>query len=107
VALLEFRNSPSEVASRLAGLPWDSEPIVTLERRHVIATLLKYLNSEIGAADVEAWANCVEGRDDIGFHPEHEEALKRVIWHLANPSLTHELSVPAAQELITALAKSA
>lgn len=71
----------------LSTYPWDSEEIVTLTESAVVSVLDRFLAGGLDAADIEAWANAIEGRDDIGFSPAGEEILRDAIADLANPAL--------------------
>lgn len=74
--LLEF-NAPLEgTYSLLRQFPWDSEQeLVTLRKQHIASILERYTQSSLTEAEVEAWANAIEGRDDLGLEPGQEELL--------------------------------
>jgi hypothetical protein len=46
----------------------------------------------ISAADVEDWANAVEGREDVGREAGYESLLNDAIFELANPMLHEPLT---------------
>lgn len=83
----------------LAEFEWDSEQeLVQLESRHVILVLKRYVAGEILSEEVEAWANLIEGRDDVDY-----EEVKEVLHILANPVITYELTPPVAVSMIDKL----
>lgn len=56
-----------KAAVRTLSWDWDGDPVVTLKREHVAALLRRYQSGEIDESEVEAWANLIECREDIGF----------------------------------------
>ena len=102
-ALLEARQAPAASASALGRFTWDSEEVVTLRRSHVITVLNKLVLGEWSPDEVEQWADLLEGRDDVGLEPGHEDVLKQVIFDLANPALQGPLDARAADGLMRRL----
>ena len=70
-------------------------------------TLRKYKNGEVSKEQLNAWANFVEGRDDIGFEDSWHETLEEVIHRLANPELGYQLNEKFVAELENALETNA
>lgn len=70
--------------------------LVTLLTADLRAVLERYANGELSDRDVENWANLVEGREDI----QVEENDKEVLFELANPELTQQLSRARALEIL-------
>lgn len=92
------------ILRELARLPWDCEkPLVVLEREHVAAVLGRYLRGELTAADVSAWAEAVEVREDIELAEPGARELGHTLFVLANPAVDGELSMEKARSLPTAL----
>lgn len=79
---------------------WDSEEIVTLSRSDIHSILLRFLNREMSAANVEIWADFLEARDDVGFEAGHAELIKHVLYTLATPELEGQLTNDSAQHLL-------
>lgn len=101
---LELDRPLENVLSELAQLPWDSELApVTLEPAHVIGILHRFKSGSLNAQDVETWANAIEGREDIAFHPESRAALKEAIFELANPDLQGALTAETVDRWIAYL----
>lgn len=90
-SLIHFDAPLAEIEAGLAALGWGSEPVDTLTREHVADILQRFASGEIDAATVEAWANLVEGRDDIQFEPGHERVVLDAVHDLANPVLQGRL----------------
>jgi hypothetical protein len=101
-SLIQFKAPLSELKAALAALAWDSDPLVTLARRHVAAVLERFANAGIDAATVEEWANLVEWRDDIQLEPGHQDTIAAAIHDLANPLLQGPL-VDLAPRLLSSL----
>src|SRR5690242_4180768 len=90
-SLVEFSRPLPELEEALSALVWDSDPVVTLRREHVAAVLRRFQTGNIDAPVVEAWANLVECREDIGFEPRHEATVTEAIRDIANPELQGQL----------------
>lgn len=99
--LLNFSVSVGELKQALFQLDWDSEEVIeTLELAHVARVLARHAEKTLSSNDVETWANFIEGREDICFEPVHNTTIADIIYELANPTLTHELTLDRADELI-------
>lgn len=98
-SLLEFDSDLGALRDRLSKIEWDSDEQVQCSPRHVRSVLEQYLAGRRSAEDVEAWANLVEGRDDIDL----ASALREVIFELANPSITQKLSAERARVVVNGL----
>ena len=64
-----------------------------------------YVAGQLTAADVQTWAETVEGRDDIGFGAHRAEQLKSIIFELATPTINRALSPALAKHLIDELSR--
>ena len=104
-ALLSCRTPPDELLHRLATYPWDSEVLVHARPEHLLSVLRRFQDGQIGAAEVEEWANAIEMRDDIGFETESEEVVRDIVHVLANPELAGPLAPAVAEDLIERLAR--
>jgi hypothetical protein len=75
-SLLKFNKSLSTILPELNSFSWDSEQaLVILERQDVTNILHHYLSGKLSSADVENWANDIEGREDIVEQGEFEAIL--------------------------------
>jgi len=70
---------------------------------HVEDTLRRYLSGQLTENLVEAWANAIEGREDIGMKERDEDFLREVIFELANPVLHQPLSEGCACSILSRL----
>lgn len=102
VRLLVLGRFPIEpLREELARYPWDAEePLVLLQRAHIVAILQRYQAGELSAAQVDTWANAVELRDDIGFPEQDSSDLQHLIFVLANPAVNGDLSSESARKLL-------
>ena len=99
--LVEFPASLNEAKVRLSQYAWESEQeLVLLRPEHVISVLQRFVRKEISAAEVEDWANLIEGREDIGLEARSEEMCSAAMHELANPLLTRQLTSESATEWI-------
>ena len=101
--LLDLDGDVKAIQEALAAFAWDAEhPLVDLEARHLQSILARYRAGILSNAMVEAWANAVEGRDDVGIaSPRVDE----VLYELANPCLTEPLTKARAMTLARAMAE--
>lgn len=97
--LLLMRIPPAEARQHLRRFTWDSEPLVTLTRADLERVLDEYLKGRISAEVVEAWAEALEGRDDVNLETGVELVIKDVVFELANPEITARLSASGAEGL--------
>ena len=103
-SLLKFDKPPSEIIPALNSFGWDSkQPLIILQRQHIVNILQGYLNGKLSAFDVENWANAIEEREDIGQEDDSEDILNEVIFDLANPLLSRPLSPNSAQKYLAQL----
>jgi type III secretory pathway component EscV len=89
----------SELNALLETLPWDaSEHGVEISADDVKDILKNYLAGKLSSADVEAWANLIECREDFSMTP----AVLQLVFVLANPVLEGKLTPELANNLIQA-----
>lgn len=99
--LLNMNSSVCTITDELNKIGWDSnEDLVTLTRQHILNVLRNYQEGKIDEAEVEDWANAVEGREDIGREKSYEELINKILHELANPYLTEKLTKERAKVLI-------
>ncbi|MQX19873.1 hypothetical protein GHJ84_02365 [Sinorhizobium meliloti] len=98
-SLIKFDKPLEELRAALAAFDWDSEPVITLSRVDIAAMLRRFTSGEIDARTVEAWADAIEGREDIRFESGHEDVIASAIHDLANPTLQGQLNVIAPNVL--------
>jgi len=97
VDLVAFRGPLSESIERVARFPWDcDEELVSVTMADVLAVLRRYLAGEVVAKDLQAWADAVEMRDDLG----HAPGVVDVLFELSNPGINRAITPTLAQDLI-------
>lgn len=91
--LIAFRGSIEDLIQTVAGLPWDAErELVALTKGDLVKVLGRYASGELSAEQVEAWANLIEGREDIEMDSEGRGPIAQAIQVLANPLLEGPLN---------------
>jgi hypothetical protein len=96
--LVLLRRPVAEAARRVRSFGWDSDfGYVILSRRDVDRVLDAFLRDQLDATSVEAWADAIESREDIAFESGFEDALKDLIFTMANPTLNGPISADAAR----------
>lgn len=94
-SLISFDAPITKLRDELGTLTWDSDPVVTLTRRDIVAVLERFSTGAIDALTVEDWANLVECREDIDFEVGYGDVIHAAIHDLANPLLSGELRILA------------
>lgn len=103
-ALVSFKHDISFLESQVSRLDWDSdEELVFIDLSHLKHVLQGFINDRLTKEDIYKWANMIEMREDIGFKAGYEDQLKELIFELANPEITNELSINRASELMRKL----
>ena len=93
----------AESVAALAIYPWDSDTeLVQLRRDDVGNVLLQYRRGDMTAAEVEAWANAIEGREDVGMA---DEVAAELLHELANPLLSQSISLASADQMLKRLSE--
>jgi hypothetical protein len=104
--LLAPRRPINLITAELARFPWDSDSeLVILNRNHLRAMLGTFIADQMTVVEIEAWAEAIEGRDDVGFESEHEELLKTIIFELSTQDLGAPLTRTRAERLINELSE--
>lgn len=99
--LIRDPNAIAEIRDKLTNFKWDTDrPIVTLKMEDIISVMQKYICGSISDTKVENWANIIEGRDDIEYEIINEDDIRELIFFLANPTLTENLNIPLAQQIV-------
>ena len=105
-ALINFESPVPTVLEQLGRYPFDSEVgLVELRSTHIAATLERFIIGELGASEIESWANAIECRDDIELAQNSQ--AREAIHELANPLLTQPLTKLRAQWWVSRLHRSA
>lgn len=99
-SLVRFEDLPEPILSALEEFGWESDKhYFIIARSHVLSILDRYLSNELTAQQVEAWANNLESREDVGFENAFEEILWDAIFKLANPTITQNITRDFAKQL--------
>jgi hypothetical protein len=104
--LIEFEGSVEKIQQQLDQFGWDSvHDLVILRKEHLLKVLSYYVNEKLNSLEVEKWANAIESREDIGFEEDSIDLIKEIIYELANPQLTEDLTKDRANILKNKLLK--
>jgi hypothetical protein len=102
--LLSLRQPLPAAIEAVKKYPWDSDvALVTMTRTDALRLLDAFTSGRLTAGECEAWANAVEGRDDIDLEEGAEAVLKDFLFELATPeasrALTHDTAAAWRQRL--------
>ena len=105
-ALLGFEQPVEQLRTALAAFSWDAATeLAFLSSSHMANALSRFIGGNTAATEVQAWANAIEGRDDIGFESANEQLLRELLHELANPVLTQSLTRERVVELLKKIDK--
>jgi hypothetical protein len=98
--LIECSVPVPQAIAALSAQSWDAcDDLVQLVRRHCEHVLELFVRGDLTTVEVEAWANAIECREDIGV----ELSAGGVLHELANPLLIQPLTTARAQFLLSGL----
>ena len=98
--LISFERPIAPLLLQLSEFGWDCQHELTqLTAQDTEKVIGRYLHGDATAAEIEAWENAVEGRDDLAV----TELVKKVVYELANPILVGPLSNEKALFLVVSL----
>ena len=102
--LLNVSRPVGELVRELQAYGWDSdEELAVLTPSHIRSVLERYVDGQLSADSVAAWAEAIEGRDDVGVDDASSEKLNHIIFELANQNINRKLSPLLAQKFIQEL----
>lgn len=101
--LLNLSRDLESIKSDLKKFSWDSKEIVVLQGVHLKNVLGKFLIGNVTNQEISAWADLVEGRDDIGYEVSYEKLIKEIIFNLANPEINYPLNSNEAKKYLEQL----
>ncbi|WP_162579838.1 hypothetical protein [Variovorax sp. PBS-H4] len=106
--LLEMTAPLAKIVRELSTMTWDYEGEgIEMTTGHLAGALQRYLRDEVSTAEIELWANQIEGRDDVRFEACSESVIEEVLHELANPLLTQPFDRIRAAQLLSSLSGSA
>ncbi|MBA2654012.1 MAG: hypothetical protein H0U71_02965 [Gammaproteobacteria bacterium] len=106
--LINLKGSVDVIMDELNKFNWDSDnELVTLTKQQILNALNNYIEGRITGTEIENWANAIESREDIGREKTHINLIDQVLYELANPYLTEQLTHERAKILNAKLEESA
>ncbi len=90
--LIELSAPLSDTRSGLAAYNWDSDPLVELTVSDMVNVLERYLGGGLSPEQLGAWADAIEGRDDIGLEAGAEHQLKRLLFEISTPEINYKIT---------------
>ena len=104
--LVSHRIGVAEARSRLADYPWDEDELLDLSPAHVLHVLAEYRAGRIDGAELTAWADAVDSRDDLGREPGTEDDVNDVLFVLSSPELMDRPLADLVPDLVARLGRS-
>lgn len=95
--LVALRRPLDEALPAVRRLPWGDEEVVTLTREDAYRLLDCFLEGSVTASDCDAWANALEGRDDVAYEPGHEDVLAQLLFEVGTPEANGPLTKASAR----------
>lgn len=104
INLIQLRVATPVALAAVRALPWDNEvELAVVRKEDVVAVLLRFLRGDLSATDLEAWANALEGREDIGFEPACDDKVPAFLFETANPKLGAPITPAYAEQWVALL----
>lgn len=101
--LVSFERPLAPIARELRGHGWDADcEIVRVSAADVVSAIRELMSGAARSEELEEWANALEGREDLAC----SEAVKRVIFELANPVLEGAITAERTSALLVTLGES-
>ncbi|MCY1675769.1 hypothetical protein OVA06_13805 [Pseudarthrobacter sp. SL88] len=86
--LIQLRYPLQEALARLSPYKWPSqEELATAFARDIDHALDEFWAGKISADDLCAWAEEVQGREDIALNPEDRDFLADALFQLSTPEI--------------------
>lgn len=102
--LLLLRCEVGDAIAAVNRFPWDSEvELVSLTRADAARVLDAFRSGTLTAGECAAWANAVEGRDDVGLESGAEDVLREFLFELSTPEVTRALTQATARDWLQRL----
>jgi len=99
--LVFFKRDIKNVKKQLSSFSWDLEnPLLTIDKSILKEIIYKAINDDITSKNLEDWAEAIECRDDIDFHPEN---LIEIIFELANTDINGPIEKSRLIEILNSL----
>lgn len=96
-----LKGNIESLENELSLYGWDSElPLYSISNEDFIFVLKRSINDEIGFDTLINWANSLECRDDLEFK---NEAIRELIFELANPEINGDITKRRLQEIVNEL----
>jgi hypothetical protein len=102
--LLAAAQPLDDVLRELSSFPYDSdEDLVTMTAADAVSVLKRFLAGELGAAEIEAWAEGIHTREDVGFAVDSEAVLTEMLLCLSSPELFEPITTTVARQWMALL----
>ena len=86
------------------GWEWQGAPLATIERKHMVSVLERFLAGTLSVSELRGWAERLEGRDDVGFEEEHGDLLRELFFRIANTEVNGAITPEVAAAMKEVLA---
>ncbi|HQS58230.1 MAG: hypothetical protein B7Y56_04695 [Gallionellales bacterium 35-53-114] len=101
VELISDPKAASAVLQELSVYGWYCEkPLATITKQHVLAVLKRFEHADFSAAEIQAWANAVGGRTDIGFEFGPDGCVEESLYWLAHPELNGAINSALCERIV-------
>ncbi|UXM91814.1 hypothetical protein [Paenarthrobacter sp. JL.01a] len=96
--LIQLRRPLGESSARLSSFEWFSqEELATAFAQDIGHALDEFWAGKISADDLRAWAEQLQGREDIALNPQDRDFLADALFQLSTP----EVCGPADEVAVT------
>ena len=106
LALFETPTEPLLRELHTFGWDWNHAPLLVLTKVDVLRIIDRFLAGRISAAQLEAWAENLEEREDVAFDERHAELLNGIFFRIATPMINEPLTREVVQRMREELVQS-
>lgn len=86
--LIQLRRPLGETWARLLTFEWSSqEELATAFAQDIVHALDEFWAGKVSADDLCAWAEELQGREDIALYPEDRDFLADALFQLSTPEI--------------------
>ena len=98
--LVEEPEHATEIEAKLLEFGWDHElDLVELNFDHIRNALSKWLDGSLSNEELVAWANAVEGREDLGRPDAENDLINDVLFEISSPEINGRMTSERAEEI--------
>ena len=81
------------------GWDWSGAPLLLLTKADLFRVIDRFLAGQISAAQLQAWAENLEVREDVAFDEREAELIDGILFRIATPMINEPLTHDVVQRM--------